>query len=95
MLLASGAELIVLDEPLAGMGLEETQRVVALLRDLATDHTVILIEHDMDAVFAAADTLTVLVQGRLLAHGAPAEIRSDEAVLEAYLGGPAKPGAAV
>jgi branched-chain amino acid transport system permease protein len=94
MLLASGADLIVLDEPLAGMGLEETQRVVALLRDLATDHTIILVEHDMDAVFAAADTLTVLVQGRLLAHGAPAEIRGNEAVLEAYLGGPAKPGAA-
>lgn len=94
MLLASGADLIILDEPLAGMGLEETQRVVALLRNLATDHTIILVEHDMDAVFAAADTLTVLVQGRLLAHGAPAEIRSNEAVLEAYLGGPAKPGAA-
>ncbi|MGO9022771.1 MAG: ABC transporter permease subunit, partial [Beijerinckiaceae bacterium] len=94
MLIASGADLIILDEPLAGMGLEETQRVVALLSDLATDHTIILIEHDMDAVFAAADTLTVLVQGRLLAHGTPAEIRNNEAVLEAYLGRPAKPGAA-
>ena len=73
MLIASGADLIILDEPLAGMGLEETQRVVALLSDLATDHTIILIEHDMDAVFAAADTLTVLVQGRLLAHGTPAK----------------------
>jgi branched-chain amino acid transport system permease protein len=86
MLIASGADLLLLDEPLAGMGPEETQRVVALLRDLARDHTIVLIEHDMDAVFAAADTLTVLVQGRVLAHGAPAEVRRDSAVREAYLG---------
>jgi branched-chain amino acid transport system permease protein len=86
MLIASGADLLLLDEPLAGMGPEETQRVVALLRDLARDHTIVLIEHDMDAVFAAADTLTVLVQGRVLAHGAPAEVRRNAAVREAYLG---------
>ena len=86
MLIASGADLLLLDEPLAGMGPEETQRVVVLLRDLARDHTVVLIEHDMDAVFAAADTLTVLVQGRLLAHGKPEDVRRDPAVREAYLG---------
>ena len=86
MLIASGADLLLLDEPLAGMGPEETNRVVALLRDLTRDHTIVLIEHDMDAVFAAADTLTVLVQGKLLAHGTPDAIRKDEAVLEAYLG---------
>jgi branched-chain amino acid transport system permease protein len=86
MLIASGADLLLLDEPLAGMGPEETQRVVALLRDLARDHTIVLIEHDMDAVFAAADTLTVLVQGRVLAHGAPADVRGNDAVREAYLG---------
>jgi branched-chain amino acid transport system permease protein len=86
MLIASGADLLILDEPLAGMGPEETQRVVRLLRDLVRDHTVIVIEHDMDAVFAAADTLTVLVQGKLFARGRPDEIRSNEAVLEAYLG---------
>jgi branched-chain amino acid transport system permease protein len=86
MLIAGGADLLLLDEPLAGMGPEETQRVVALLRDLARDHTVVLIEHDMDAVFAAADTLTVLVQGRLLAHGKPEDVRRDPAVREAYLG---------
>jgi branched-chain amino acid transport system permease protein len=90
MLIASGADLLILDEPLAGMGPEETKRVVALLRDLVRDHTVIVIEHDMDAVFAAADTLTVLVQGKLLAQGRPDEIRANEQVLEAYLGHHAK-----
>jgi branched-chain amino acid transport system permease protein len=86
MLIASGAKLLILDEPLAGMGPEETERVTALLRDLAIDHTVILIEHDIDAIFATADTLTVLVGGRLLAHGKPEDIRRDPAVREAYLG---------
>jgi branched-chain amino acid transport system permease protein len=91
MLVASGARLMILDEPLAGMGPEETKRVVALLRALAADHTIVLIEHDMDAVFAVADTLTVLVQGRLLAHDLPAAVRRNEAVVEAYLGHKAKP----
>lgn len=86
MLIASGAKLLLLDEPLAGMGPEETGRVTALLRELAADHTIVLIEHDMDAIFAAADTLTVLVEGRLLAHGTPEEIRGNAAVREAYLG---------
>jgi ABC-type branched-subunit amino acid transport system ATPase component len=78
--------VLVLDEPLAGMGSEDTGRVTALLRELAVDHTIILIEHDMDAIFAAADTLTVLVEGKLLAHGAPEAIRMNAAVREAYLG---------
>lgn len=86
MLIASGAKLLLLDEPLAGMGPEETGRVTALLRELAADHTIVLIEHDMDAIFAAADTLTVLVEGKLLAHGTPEEIRKNPAVREAYLG---------
>ncbi len=86
MLIASGARVLILDEPLGGMGAEETGRVTALLRDLSADHTVVLIEHDMDAIFAAADTLTVLVEGRLLAHGTPQEIRRDPAVRKAYLG---------
>ncbi|MBX3524099.1 MAG: ATP-binding cassette domain-containing protein, partial [Xanthobacteraceae bacterium] len=86
MLIASGAKLLLLDEPLAGMGPEETGRVTALLRELSADHTIVLIEHDMDAIFAAADTLTVLVEGRLLAHGTPEEIRMNSAVREAYLG---------
>jgi branched-chain amino acid transport system permease protein len=86
MLLASGARLLLLDEPLGGMGPEETARVTALLRELAADHTVVLIEHDMDAIFATADTLTVLVGGRVLAQGTPDEIRRDAAVRQAYLG---------
>ena len=86
MLIASGSRVLILDEPLGGMGAEETGRVTALLRDLSVDHTVVLIEHDMDAIFAAADTLTVLVEGRLLAHGTPQEIRRDPAVRKAYLG---------
>jgi branched-chain amino acid transport system permease protein len=86
MLIASGARILILDEPLAGTGPEETARVVALVRTLAKDHTIILIEHDMDAVFAAADTISVLVGGRLVAHGTPAEIRGNALVREAYLG---------
>jgi branched-chain amino acid transport system permease protein len=86
MLLASGARLLILDEPLGGMGAEETGRVTALLRKLSVNHTVVLIEHDMDAIFATADTLTVLVEGKLLAHGKPDDIRRDRAVREAYLG---------
>ncbi|MCW5680327.1 MAG: branched-chain amino acid ABC transporter ATP-binding protein/permease [Xanthobacteraceae bacterium] len=86
MLIASGAKLLLLDEPLAGMGPEETGRVTSLLRELSADHTIVLIEHDMDAIFTAADTLTVLVEGKLLAHGTPQEIRANAAVREAYLG---------
>jgi branched-chain amino acid transport system permease protein len=86
MLLASGARVLLLDEPLAGMGPEETQRVTALVRSLARDHTVILIEHDLDAVFAVADTLTVMDRGRVLAHGDPRAVRTDPAVRAAYLG---------
>ena len=86
MLLASDAGLLILDEPLAGMGPEETEHVVALLRSLAVNHTVVLIEHDLDAIFGAADTLTVLVGGRVIAHGAPEDVRRDPSVRDAYLG---------
>ena len=86
MLIASGARILILDEPLAGTGPEETKRVMALLRDLARDHTVILIEHDMDAVFSTADTIAVLVGGRLIARGTADEIRTHAGVREAYLG---------
>jgi branched-chain amino acid transport system ATP-binding protein len=86
MALATGPRVLLLDEPLAGMGPEEGEKVAALLRELARDHAVLLIEHDMDFVFAVADSMTVMVDGRVLEQGAPAVIRASAAVREAYLG---------
>jgi branched-chain amino acid transport system ATP-binding protein len=84
--LATQPRLLLLDEPMAGLGPEESARMVVLLRELKQDHTILLVEHDMDAVFALADRISVLVYGRCIATGAPAEIRADPAVREAYLG---------
>ena len=86
MMLATEPELLLLDEPLAGMGAEESLQVVALLRRLAVGHTLILIEHDMDAVFAIAEMLTVMVNGRVLETGPVDRIRASAAVRQAYLG---------
>lgn len=86
MMLATEPELLLLDEPLAGMGAEESVAVLQLLEDLSKDHTLILIEHDMDAVFAIADVLTVMVNGAVLANGTADEIRNHKEVQEAYLG---------
>jgi len=86
MMLSTGPELLLLDEPLAGMGSEESVAVTSLLRDLAKEQTLILIEHDMDAVFAVADTLTVMVNGAELETGSVAQIRNSKKVQEAYLG---------
>ncbi|MBT4933637.1 MAG: ABC transporter ATP-binding protein [Rhodospirillaceae bacterium] len=86
MMLATEPELLLLDEPLAGMGTDESRQVVALIKRLAEEHTVILIEHDMDAVFAVADVLTVMVNGKVLATGTPSEIRANSQVQDAYLG---------
>jgi branched-chain amino acid transport system ATP-binding protein len=86
MALATRPRVLLLDEPLAGMGAEESARIVDLLRELARDHAILLVEHDMDAVFAVANTLTVMVNGRVLESGPPAQIRSSRAVQEAYLG---------
>ena len=86
MALAGGPRMLLLDEPMAGMGPEESARLVALLRALKGDVTVMLIEHDIDAVFALADRISVLVYGRIIATGDPAAIRSDPSVREAYLG---------
>lgn len=86
MALAARPRMLLLDEPMAGMGPEESSRLVELLRALKGTVTVLLIEHDIDAVFALADRISVLVYGRIIATGDPAAIRSDPAVREAYLG---------
>ncbi len=86
MALATGPRALLLDEPTAGMGLEESARMVELIRSLKADHAILLIEHDMDAVFALADRITVLVYGRIIASGAPSAIRADPEVRKAYLG---------
>jgi ABC-type lipoprotein export system ATPase subunit len=79
--------VLLLDEPLAGMGPHESQRMVELIKSLTADHAIMLIEHDMDAVFALAHRLTVMVNGEVLESGTPAEVRSSPAVQLAYLGG--------
>ncbi|WP_217448240.1 ABC transporter ATP-binding protein [Rhodoferax sp. BAB1] len=86
MALATGARLLLLDEPMAGMGPEESERMVALLQGLRGELTLLLVEHDMDAVFRLADTISVLVAGRIIASGPPALIRADAEVRRAYLG---------
>ncbi len=86
MVLATAPDVLLLDEPLAGMGPEEAERIATLLRALAVDHAVLLIEHDMDVVFAVADRLTVMVDGLVLDQGTPAEIRASARVRDAYLG---------
>jgi branched-chain amino acid transport system ATP-binding protein len=86
MALATDPGVLLLDEPLAGMGAEESARIVALVKKLAGDHAILLVEHDMDAVFAVADRLTVMVNGTVLESGTPAQIRASRAVQEAYLG---------
>ena len=86
MALATRPRLLLLDEPVAGMGLDESQRMVELLRALRGHHTIVLVEHDMDVVFALADRISVLVYGRVLATGPPEAIRLDAEVRRAYLG---------
>ena len=86
MALATGPRLLLLDEPMAGMGIEESQRMIGLLSSLKRKQTIVLVEHDMDAVFRLADRISVLVYGRLIATGAPEEIRANPAVRAAYLG---------
>ncbi len=86
MALAARPSLLLLDEPTAGMGPDESQQIVRLLCQLKADVAILLIEHDMDVVFSVADRVTVLVNGRVLATGAPDEIRRNPRVREAYLG---------
>jgi branched-chain amino acid transport system ATP-binding protein len=86
MALAGNPRMLLLDEPMAGLGPEESARMVAMLRALKSELTILLVEHDMEAVFALADRITVLVYGRVIASGTPGEIRANAQVREAYLG---------
>ncbi|HEX2333407.1 MAG TPA: ABC transporter ATP-binding protein, partial [Burkholderiales bacterium] len=86
MALAGDPRLLLLDEPMAGMGVEESQRMIELLARLKQAKTIILVEHDMDAVFRLADRISVLVYGRVIATGEPEQIRANEEVRKAYLG---------
>ena len=86
MTLACDPQLILLDEPMAGMSHEETDHTVALIREVTQGRTLMIVEHDMDVVFALADRISVLVYGRVIATGTPAAIRNDAGVREAYLG---------
>ncbi|MGB9148767.1 MAG: ATP-binding cassette domain-containing protein, partial [Burkholderiales bacterium] len=86
MCIATKPQVLLLDEPLAGMGSDEATRMVGLLQSLRAGHAILLIEHDMDAVFSLADTMTVMVNGTVLESGTPQQIRNSLAVQEAYLG---------
>ena len=86
MTLATKPDLLPLEEPLAGTGAEEAAVMIGLLRRLGEDHAVILVEHDMDAVFELARSISVMVDGAIIASGDPARIRADPLVQEAYLG---------
>jgi len=86
MALATGPRLLLLDEPVAGMGTDESARMVEFLATLKGTKTIVLVEHDMDAVFSLADRISVLVYGRIIATGTPAEIRANAEVRAAYLG---------
>ena len=84
--LAAKPSVLLLDEPMAGMGPDETLRLTALIESLRGRMSMLLVEHDMEAVFRLADRISVLVYGRIIATGTPEEIRMDPAVREAYLG---------
>jgi branched-chain amino acid transport system ATP-binding protein len=86
MCLATRPDVLLLDEPLAGMGAEETERMLELLAELKSGHAILLVEHDMDAVFRIADVVTVMVDGAVIASGTPDFVRASPAVRAAYLG---------
>jgi branched-chain amino acid transport system ATP-binding protein len=85
--LATQPEILLLDEPVAGMSRDEARKTEALVRKLASSMTVLIIEHDMDLIMGISDSITVLESGRVLANGTPAEIRANQRVQDAYLGG--------
>jgi branched-chain amino acid transport system ATP-binding protein len=84
--IAGGADIILLDEPTAGMSRQETEHAVALIRTISTGRTLVIIEHDMGVVFDLADRISVLVYGRIIASDAPARIKANADVQQAYLG---------
>ncbi len=86
MALATQPSLLLLDEPMAGMGQDESRLMIQILNELRGEKSILLVEHDMDAVFALADTISVLVYGKVIATGTPAEIKTDPLVQQAYLG---------
>jgi len=86
MCIATRPRVLLLDEPLAGMGAEETERMLGLLSGLKAGHAILLVEHDMDAVFRVSDRITVMVNGAVIASGVPAAVRADPEVQLAYLG---------
>ncbi|MCC7216656.1 MAG: ABC transporter ATP-binding protein [Burkholderiales bacterium] len=86
MCLATRPRVLLLDEPLAGMGPEETDRMLQLLAGIKAGHAILLVEHDMDAVFRVSDRITVMVNGAVIASGVPAAVRADPEVQLAYLG---------
>ena len=86
MCLATAPRVLLLDEPLAGMGPEESERMLALLESLKPGHAVLLVEHDMDAVFRIADRITVMVNGVAIASDTPEKVRANPEVQRAYLG---------
>jgi len=86
MCLATNPQVLLLDEPLAGMGADETDRMLSFLLEIRKDHAILLVEHDMDAVFKVADVITVMVNGSVIAHGTAAEVKENKDVKVAYLG---------
>jgi branched-chain amino acid transport system ATP-binding protein len=86
MTLATEPSVLLLDEPLAGMGVAEAESMVQLLLRLKKDHAIMLVEHDIDAIFTLSDQLTVMVNGQVIASGLPADVRADSNVQAAYLG---------
>jgi branched-chain amino acid transport system ATP-binding protein len=84
--LAQAPKLLLLDEPMAGAGAEETRRLIEMLKGLKRRYTIVLVEHDMQAVFALADRISVLVEGRMIATGTPQSVRENKAVRASYLG---------
>jgi branched-chain amino acid transport system ATP-binding protein len=89
MAIAADPDVLLLDEPMAGMGREDTARLVVLLSELRNDYAMLLIEHDMDVIFRLSDRISVLMAGQVIASGSPDEVRSSALVQEAYLGGAA------